>query len=251
MLNGRRALVTGAASGIGRATALRLAADGAAVAINHLPGGEEAAARVVEEAPGRAAAVVGDVSSEADVAAMFDGAEEALGGPVDVLVNNAGTENPFPLEEMPLEQWNRVLSVNLTGPFLCTRELARRLPPGGAVIVNVSSVHERIPWRRYAHYCASKAGLRLLTETSALELGPRGVRVVSVAPGAIVVERTGAVLGDREALRRQEEQTASGRLGRPEEVAATIAWLASDEASYVNGATVLVDDGMTLYTEFD
>jgi glucose 1-dehydrogenase len=235
---------------------LRLAADGAAVIVNYI-GSEDPANEVVEEIArggGRAAAVPGDVSREEDVGELFARAEEELGGPVDLLVNNAGVEKPYPLEEMPLEEWNRVLAVNLTGPFLCSREFARRLPgegaPKGAAIVNVTSVHEVIPWMRYSHYCASKAGLKLFGQTIARELGPRGVRVVAVAPGAILTPINKQLVEDPEKRREQEEQIPWGRLGRPEEVAAAIAWLASAEAEYVTGATLFVDGGMTLYPKF-
>jgi glucose 1-dehydrogenase len=249
--DGRRALVTGGSSGIGRSACIRLAADGAAVAVNHLPGDEDHAAEVVEAARNQgssAVAVRGDVSSESDVGAMFEQAAGELGGPIDLLVNNAGIEKPFPLEDMPLEEWNKVLAVNLTGPFLCSREFVRRLPeqaPKGSAIVNVSSVHEVIPWRRYAHYCASKGGQKLFTETIALELAPRGIRVVAVAPGAIAVERTSDSLS-----REEDEQIAVRRVGRPEEIAAAISWLASSEAEYVVGETLFVDGGMTLYPRF-
>jgi glucose 1-dehydrogenase len=218
------------------------------VAVNHLEGNEGDAAEVVEAAGGTAVAVPGDVSVEGDVQAMFERAGGELGGPIDLLVNNAGIEKPFPLEEMPLEEWNRVLAVNLTGAFLCSREYVRRLPgqaPPGSAIVNVSSVHELIPWRTHSQYCASKGGQKLFTETIALELAPRGIRVVAVAPGAIAVERANQNLTPEE-----EDQIADRRAGRPEEIAAAISWLASSEAEYVVGETLFVDGGMTRYPRF-
>lgn len=251
MLTGRRAIVTGAATGIGRATAVRLAADGASVAVNFI-GDRAPADEVVAEIGDGAAAIEADVSSEKQVAALFHEAERALGGHVDLLVNNAGVEAPFELAEMPLEEWERVLSVNLTGPFLCSRELVRRLPEGRApaVIVNVSSVHEVIPWPRFAHYCASKGGLKLFGETIARELAPRGVRVAAVAPGAILTPINRELIEDPDKRREQEEQIPWGRLGEPDEVAAAIAWLAGPEAEYVTGTTLFVDGGMTLYPKF-
>jgi len=195
--------------------------------------------------------VLGDVSSESDVARMFDRAEEILAGPVDLLVNNAGVEGRYELADMPLDEWERVLSINLTGPFLCSRELVRRLPEGSpAVIVNVSSVHETIPWPGFAHYCASKGGLNLFAQTIARELAPRGVRVAAVAPGAIVTPINRELIEDPEKRREQEEQIPLGRLGEPEEIAAAISWLASDDAAYVTGETLFVDGGMTLYPKF-
>ena len=251
MLTGRRAIVTGAATGIGRATALRLASDGAAVAVNYV-GDRAPADEVVAEIGGPASAVEADVSSEEQVARLFGEAEEALGGHIDLLVNNAGVESPYELADMPLPEWERVLAVNLTGPFLCSRELVRRLPDGRgpATIVNVSSVHEVIPWPRFAHYCASKGGLKLFGETIARELAPREIRVAAVAPGAILTPINKELVEDPEKRREQVEQIPWGRLGEPEEIAAAIAWLAGPEAEYVTGTTLFVDGGMTLYPKF-
>jgi glucose 1-dehydrogenase len=221
--------------------------------VNHLRGDEERAREVVEEVErrgGRAVAVAADVSSEEEVRAMFGRAQEALGGPVNLLVNNAGIETSHPLEELPLEDWRKVLDVNLTGPFLCSRELVRRIGDAGAVIVNNSSVHEQIPWPRFSHYCASKGGLKLFTQTIARELAPRGIRVVSVAPGAILTPINKELAEDEQKRREVEEEIPWGRVGKPEEIAAAIAWLASDEADYVVGTTLFVDGGMTLYPKF-
>jgi glucose 1-dehydrogenase len=253
-LSGRRAVVTGAATGIGRATAERLAADGAAVAVNHVGPPDEAGEVVarIEAAGGTATAIGADVSDERQVASLFAGAAEALGGEVDLLVNNAGVEAPFKLEDMPLEEWQRVLSVNLTGPFLCARELVRRLPADlrPAAIVNVSSVHEVIPWPSFSHYCASKGGLKLFGETIARELAPRGIRVTSVAPGAILTPINRELIEDPAKRREQEEQIPWGRLGEPEEIAGAISWLAGPDAEYVTGTTLFMDGGMTLYPRF-
>jgi len=251
-LTGRRALVTGAASGIGRAAAQRLAADGASVVIDYVGDAKPADVLVgeIERGGGRAVAVEADVSDEAQVAALFARAREEL-GPVDVLVNNAGAEKPFALVDMPLEEWNAVLALNLTGPFLCARALARGLAPGaGGVIVNVSSVHELIPWPTFSHYCASKGGLKLFAQTIARELAPRGIRVVNVAPGAILTPINQEFVDDPEKRRAVEAEVPLGRLGQPDEVAAAIAWLAGPEAQYVTGSTLFVDGGMTLYPAF-
>lgn len=253
-LSGRRAVVTGAASGIGRATALRLAADGARVAVNHI-GTPEDADEVVSAMAGAGSsgvAVEGDVSSEDDVAQLYEQASEGLGGPVDLLVNNAGVEAPYALEDMPLHEWERVLGVNLTGPFLCSREFVRRLPESSrpATIVNVSSVHEVIPWSTFSHYCASKGGLKLFAQTIAKELAPRGIRVAAVAPGAILTPINRQLIEDEDKRREQEEQIPLGRLGEPEEIAAAISWLSGPDASYVTGETLFVDGGMTLFPRF-
>jgi glucose 1-dehydrogenase len=242
-------LVTGAATGIGRAAARRLAADGAMVVVNHI-GDPGDVVEEIEKDGGRAVAIEADVSREDQVAEMFGRAREELGGPVDLLVNNAGVEAPYPLEEMPLEEWERVLAVNLTGPFLCSREFVRGDPPRASAIVNVSSVHEVIPWPSFSHYCASKGGLKLFGQTIARELAPRGIRVAMVAPGAILTPINRELIEDPEKRREQEEQIPWGRLGEPEEIAAAIAWLAGPEAEYVTGTTLFVDGGMTLYPKF-
>jgi glucose 1-dehydrogenase len=253
-LEGRRALVTGSATGIGRSTVMRLTAEGASAIVNYV-GPSDQADEVVEEvsrAGGRAVAVEADVSNEEQVQAMFARASEELGGPVDVLVNNAGVEKPFLLVDMPLEEWNKVIGVNLTGAFLCAREAARGMVgadlPG--VIVNVSSVHEVIPWAQFGHYCASKGGMKLWAQTIAKELAPKRIRVVNVAPGAIATPINKDVLDDEVKRRAVEAEIPWGRFGKPEEIAGTIAWLASAEAEYVTGTTVFVDGGMTAYPGF-
>lgn len=248
-LAGRRALVTGGATGIGKSTVERLAADGAQVVIDYVgdagPADELAAAV-------RGHAIRADVSSEDQVLGLFTEAVERLGGPVDLLVNNAGVERPFKLVDMPLEEWNRVLSINLTGAFLCARETARGLIGAGApgVIVNVSSVHEVIPWLEFSHYCASKGGMKLFGQTIARELAPHGIRVVQVAPGAILTPINQELIDDPAKRAQVEGQVPWGRMGKPEEIAAAIAWLASRDAEYVTGATIFVDGGMTLYPNF-
>ena len=246
--------MTGGATGIGRATVERLARDGAHVAVNYIGdrGPADALVEEVEERGGRAMAIEADVSDEERVIAMFERARAEFGGPIDLLVNNAGIEAPFPLVEMPLEEWERVLAVNLTGAFLCARQAARHLIASEApgTIVNVSSVHEVIPWPKFAHYCASKGGMKLFTQTIARELAPERIRVVSVGPGAILTPINQQLVEDPEQRREIEEQVPWGRLGKPEEVAAAIGWLATPEAEYVTGATLFVDGGMTLYPRF-
>ena len=246
LLSGRRALVTGGDSGIGRATTLELAAHGAAVAINHVgeAGEANALAAAIERAGGRAVPVQMDVSKEEDVHRAFAEADEALGG-LDLLVNNAGLQEPYELAEMPLESWQKVIGVNLTGAFLCCREAARRMERG-TIVVN-TSVHEIIPWMRFSHYAASKGGLRMFVQSIAKELAPRGIRVCSVAPGATRTPINEGADEDDESL----AQIPLGRWAEPEEMARAIAWLASDQAAYVVGTTLYVDGGMTLYPRLD
>lgn len=250
-LAGRRALVTGGAGGIGSATARRLANAGASVCVNYIgePAPAEELARELRRDGERALAIEADISDEPQVTEMFARAASEFGGPIDVLVNNAGVQAPFSLLEMPLEEWNRVLSVNLTGAFLCSREAARALVDTGApgVIVNVSSVHELLPWPRFSHYCASKSALKLFGQTVARELAPHRIRLAGIAPGAIVTPINEDVLEEDRERHELERQIPWGRMGTAEEVAAAIAWLAGPEAEYTTGATLFLDGGMTLY----
>jgi glucose 1-dehydrogenase len=253
-LTGRRALVTGSATGIGRSTITRLASEGAAAVVNYV-GPRDPADEVVAEigaAGGHAVAIEADVSKEDQVQAMFAQAASELGGPIDVLVNNAGVEAPYLLVDMPLEEWNRVIAVNLTGAFLCAREAARGMVGAGVpgVLVNISSVHEQIPWERFGHYCASKGGMKLWAQSIAKELAPHRIRVVNVAPGAIATPINKGVLEDDVKRRAVEAEIPWGRFGEPEEVAAAVAWLASGEAEYVTGTTLFVDGAMTAYPGF-
>jgi glucose 1-dehydrogenase len=252
-LEGRRALVTGADSGIGQGIAFELASHGASVAVNHVGDSTVADGMVeqIEAAGGRALAVQMDISKEDDVGRAFGSAHESLGG-LDLLVNNAGIERPFELVDMPLEWWQRVIDVNLTGTFLCSREAARIMlrDKVGGVIVNITSVHEQIPWRQYSHYCASKGGEKLFAQSIARELAPHGIRVVSVAPGAIETPINKDVLANKKEKMEVIEEIPAGRWGQIGDVARAVAWVASDEADYVVGSTLFVDGGMTLYPRF-
>lgn len=258
LLTGRRALVTGADSGIGQGIAFELAAHGAAVAINHLgaPDVAEEMARRIARGGGRAFAVQMDVSQEEDVTRAFAEAGQAFDG-LDLLVNNAGLEKPFALVDMPLDWWRKVLDVNLTGTFLCSREAARMMLAGTptesgsrGAIVNITSVHEQIPWETFSHYCASKGGSKLFAQTIARELAPHGIRVLSVAPGAIETPINADVLANPDKRGAVEAEIPLGRWGRVADVARTVAWAASDQAAYIVGATIFVDGGMTLYPRF-
>jgi glucose 1-dehydrogenase len=192
-----------------------------------------------------------DVAIEADVQRGFAEAREAFGG-LDLLVNNAGIEKPFELVDMPLDEWEKVISVNLTGAFLCTREAARimRADETEGSIVMISSVHEVIPWEKFSHYCASKGGMKLFAQSVAKELAPHGIRVVSVAPGAIRTPINEPVLDDAKERREVEAEIPLGRWGEISDIAQAVAWVASDQAHYVVGATLFVDGGMTLYPNF-
>jgi glucose 1-dehydrogenase len=254
LLEGRRTLVTGAASGIGKATALRLGLEGALVCVNYYSDAEKAAADAVcQQIDGngrRAFSHQADVGDEQQVIGLVAAVVERFGG-IDVLVNNAGIEKEVPTLEMPLEVWNAVLRTNLTGAFLCLREAGKHMAAAkSGVIVNMSSVHEFIPWPGFAHYCASKGGMKLLTQTVARELAPDGVRCVNIAPGAIATPINENVLADPQAKRSVEEEIPLGRFGLPEEIAGAVAWVASDQAAYVTGTTLVVDGGMSTYPKF-
>jgi len=255
LLEGRKAIVTGGSTGIGKATAQRLAREGAGVCVNYFSDKGADGARAVAEEIGReghaaAIAVQADVGQEDQVVRMVQQTKDELGG-LDLLVNNAGIEKQIPLLEMGLKDWEAVLQTNLTGAFLCLREAAKAMAQAnGGVIVNMSSVHEFIPWPGFAHYCASKGGMKLLMETAARELAPKKIRLLNIAPGAIVTPINKFVLDDPEQKHAVEGEIPMGRMGQPEEIAAAVAWAASDEASYITGTTIIVDGGMSLYPKF-
>jgi 3-oxoacyl-[acyl-carrier protein] reductase len=246
----RVAIVTGAARGIGAATARRLASEGARVVVADIDAeaGREAAARI-EADGGWAFPVAADVSSAGNVRALFD-AVFARAGRVDILVNNAGISRPAPTELLPAEAWDEVLAIDLRSAFLCSQAALPAMKRARyGKIVNVSSIAahgSKTPGN--SHYAAAKAGLIGLTKTLALECGPYNVCVNAVAPGIIdteMNERTAARLGISYGAFRAERAAgiALGRLGTQEEVAAVIAFLASDDASFVNGEVVHVAGG--------
>ncbi len=259
-LLGQRAIVTGSSSGIGAAIAKALGAAGAIVVVNWSRG-EDAARRVlaeIEQAGGRGLVVGGDVSREEDVQHIFRTTIQELGS-VDILVNNAGMQRDAPFAEMSLADWNAVIGVNLTAQFLCSREAVREfrrrgvqaeLSRAAGKILCVSSVHDVIPWAGHANYAASKGGVSMLMKTMAQELAPDRIRVNSISPGAIRTrinaEAWSTPAGEKSLLRL----IPYGRIGEADDVARAAVWLASDASDYVNGATLYVDGGMTLYPEF-
>ncbi len=253
-LNGKRALVTGANSGIGRAIALALGAAGAAVAVNYVerPEAAEEVAGRIREGGSRALTLRADVSEPGQVAGMFERLDQEWGG-VDLLVNNAGVDGSrAPAWEADPDDWHRVLEIDLFGVFLCAREALRRMVPAGSgVIVNVTSVHEVIPWNGYSAYTTSKAGISMLTKTLALEAAPKGVRVLAVAPGAVKTPINRQVWSDPDQRSDLLEKIPAGRIGTPEDIARAVVFLASDDAAYVTGTTLFVDGGMTLYPSFE
>jgi NAD(P)-dependent dehydrogenase (short-subunit alcohol dehydrogenase family) len=252
-LGGKRILVTGGNSGLGAAIARAFAEAGASVAINHLDnhGSTDAVLASFPNDAASSLALQADVSSADGVNAMFRELDEVFGG-IDVLVNNAGMDGARSKAwESDVADWSRVLDVNLRGAFLCAREaLARMTAQRSGVVINISSVHEIIPWSGYSAYAASKAGLSMMAKTMAQEAAPFGVRVLCVAPGAIATPINANVRNDPDAKRDLLEKIPMGRIGRPEEIANMCVVLASDVASYVTGATMFIDGGMSNYPEF-
>jgi NAD(P)-dependent dehydrogenase (short-subunit alcohol dehydrogenase family) len=252
-LTGRRALVTGGNSGIGAAIVDALADAGADVAINYVsdPESAEAGAGRVRAAGVRALTLACDVSDAEAVAEMFVRIDAEWGG-LDILVNNAGIDGrAMPGAEADLDAWRKVLEVNLFGSFYCAREALRRmLPQRRGVVLNLSSVHEVIPWSGYSAYTASKAGLAMLTRTLAQEAAPSNVRVLAIAPGAIKTSINKSVWGDPEGLADLDRKIPLGRMGDTAEIARMAVVLVSDLASYATGTTVFVDGGMCDYADF-
>jgi len=260
-LLGQKALVTGASSGIGRAIVLSLGDAGADVVINYVSGEDKAQALAEEiRAKGARAMIVrADVSDEAQVSEMFR-TMIAEFGTIDILVNNAGLQQDAPFHELTLAQWNRVLGVNLTGQFLCSREAVREFRRRGVKpevscsagkILCISSVHEVIPWAGHVNYAASKGGVMLMMKSLAQEVAPYRIRVNSICPGAIRTPINMAAWDTPLAYQELMKLIPYKRIGEAEEIGRATVWLASDYADYVHGISLFVDGGMTLYPGFE
>jgi glucose 1-dehydrogenase len=247
-LAGKVALVTGSSQGIGRAIAERFAQEGADVVINYnrTPGGAEEALRNVEATGRRGLIVKADLSNTREVRKLITSAIEHF-GQLDILVNNAGIETHTPFWEVTEEDYDRVLNVNLKGVFFATQTFVRHLMdrkrPGK--IINISSVHEDLPFPNFAAYCASKGGLKMLTRNLSVELGPFGITINSIAPGAIETPINTKLLNDPEKLGALLSQIPLARLGKPNDVSGLATFLASSDADYVTGSTYFVDGGLT------
>jgi glucose 1-dehydrogenase len=261
LLQGQKALVTGASSGIGRAIALALGQAGADVVVNYVAGQDKAeeACDQIRADGSRAMALQADVSSEEQVTEMFRQMIAEF-GTIDILINNAGLQQDAPFDELSLQQWNRVIGVNLTGQFLCAREAVREFKRRGVQpevscsagkIVCISSVHEVIPWAGHVNYAASKGGVMLMMKSIAQEVAPYRIRVNSICPGAIRTPINMAAWGTPEAYSELLRLIPYKRIGEPEEIGRATAWLCSDDADYVHGVSLFVDGGMTLYPGFE
>jgi len=259
-LCGQKALVTGANSGIGRGAAIALGRAGADVMINYFSGEKaaEEVAALVRASGVKAVAHRADVSVEGDVKAMFKVILKEF-GTIDILVNNAGIQQDAPFDEMTLAKWNRVIATNLTGQFLCAREAVREFKRRGVVkkiscaagkIICISSVHEVIPWAGHVNYAASKGGVMLMMKSMSQELAPHRIRVNSIAPGAVrtpINTKAWDTPGAYEDLMRL---VPYGRIGEVDDIGQAVVWLASDQSDYVNGISLYIDGGMTLYPGF-
>lgn len=261
-LKGQIAIVTGASSGIGAGCAIELAKSGAIVVVNYpIPGGKEMAEKVVAEIAANGGTAISyrcDVSKEDEVIQMFSDVIKQY-GTVDILVNNAGLQKDAPFTEMTLEQWNFVLGVNLTGQFLCAREAIKEFLRRGVngksksagKIICMSSVHEVIPWAGHANYAASKGGVMLMMKTIAQEFAPKMIRINSIAPGAIATPINHDAWDTQAHLQELLKLIPQKRVGKVEDIGKAAVWLASDDSDYVNGTTLFVDGGMTLYPGFE
>ncbi|MDQ0939917.1 NAD(P)-dependent dehydrogenase (short-subunit alcohol dehydrogenase family) [Streptomyces sp. V1I1] len=260
LLKGQKALVTGANSGIGKATAIGLGRAGADVVVNYVAD-REAAEQVVKEITSfgvRAAAYEADVSREDEVVGMVDRMVQEF-GTIDILVANAGLQRDAPFTEMTLAQWQKVLDVNLTGQFLCAREATKEFLRRGVVpevssaagkIICMSSVHQLIPWAGHVNYASSKGGVQMMMETLAQELAPQKIRVNAVAPGAIKTPINRSAWETPQAQEDLLRLIPYKRIGEPQDIAHAVVGLASDLMDYVVGTTLYVDGGMTLFPGF-
>jgi glucose 1-dehydrogenase len=260
ILEGQKALVTGSASGIGRAVAIAIGKAGADVVVNYRGGADQAneVAAEIRKCGSRAYAHQADVSREEQAKEMFRKMFEEF-GTIDILINNAGLQQDAPFDEMTIDQWNTVINVNLTGQFLCAREAVREFKRRGVVkavscaagkIICMSSVHEIIPWAGHVNYAASKGGVMLMMKSIAQEVAPYRIRVNSIAPGAIRTPINTDAWQTPEAYESLMTLVPYKRIGEPEDIARAAVWLASDYADYVNGISLIVDGGMTLYPGF-
>lgn len=244
---GRSAIVTGADTGIGAAIARALNGQGMNIVIDYVGDATpaQALATQLSRSGAKASAFPANVADPNDVAKLVAHAVATFGG-LDILVNNAGIESRYPFVDTPDEVWQREMAVNLSGPFFCSRAAAKQMiaQGRGGRIVNVSSIHEDVAAPTNAPYCAAKGGLRMLMRTIAVELAPHGITVNNVAPGAIATPMDAATEANPKLDDELLGEIPLHRWGAPEEVAGLVAWLCSEAASYVTGATMVIDGGM-------
>ncbi|HZA08289.1 MAG TPA: 3-oxoacyl-ACP reductase FabG [Nitrososphaeraceae archaeon] len=251
------AVITGSSEGIGKAIAIAFANSGeysGIVTNSRKIDAAQQASNEIKNLGCDSIAIQADVSKESDCIRLI---EETIKhyGRIDVLVNNAGIQQDVPFEQTSIEEWHKIISVDLTGPFVCSREAVKHMEKQqdankSGCIINISSVHQTIPKPHYIPYATSKAGIEMMTKTMALELAKKNIRANLVAPGAIQTDMNRELKENKDALESVLKQIPIGRIGNPEEVANVVEFLASDKASYVTGTTFYVDGGMTLYPSF-
>jgi glucose 1-dehydrogenase len=246
-LKGKVAIVTGAGSGIGQGIAKRLGCEGAKVIVDYVgtPDGAEDTERAIQETGGEGEIVRADITNMSDVKCLVDTAWNKFGG-ADILVNNAGVEKKSEFWDTPEADYDLVMNVNLRGPFFLTQAFVRRLRDAGRPgrIVNISSVHEDMVFPGFDSYACSKGGLRMLMRNLSVELGPLGITVNNVAPGAIATPINKSLLENKQQLNALLNNIPLGRMGTPDDVAGLVAFLASDDAAYITGSTFVVDGGL-------
>lgn len=246
-LQGKVAIVTGSATGIGQAIAVAMARAGAAVAVDYIgqPSAAEETLGKINAAGGRAIAIAADVANPAHVSELIARTVAELGR-LDILINNAGIEKKFDFVDFPLDEWQKIIAVNLTGPFLCAQAAARQMiaQGGGGRIINISSIHEDLPMPTNAPYCASKGGLRMFMRTISVELARHQITVNNIGPGATFTPIDKEIEENPELNNQILAEIPMRRWGKPEEVADLAVFLASDSASYITGSTYFIDGGM-------
>jgi NAD(P)-dependent dehydrogenase (short-subunit alcohol dehydrogenase family) len=242
-LEGKRVLVTGGSQGIGAEICKQMASCGADVAINYHSNKQKAhdlALQIENEYKVKTVCVGANVANAKEVSEMFKKMDNSIGN-IDILVNNAGCETIDHVLELSENEWNKVIDVNLKGPFLCSKEAGLRMEKsGGGVIINISSIHDKIPRKGLIHYCTAKAGLKMFSKCLSLELADKNIRVVSIAPGAIETDMNRAEIS-KFGKDKFEKWIPQGRIGKVGDVAGVVVFVASDLASYINGADIYVD----------
>jgi glucose 1-dehydrogenase len=246
-LQGKVAIVTGAATGIGQAIAVRFAREGASVVVDFVgpSGTADQTEKEVLSFGGKTIAVAADVSKPDEVQNLVDNAVKTF-GKLDIVVNNAGVEKKLAFVDYPLEELQKILAINLIGPFLVCQSAARQMikQAQGGRLINISSVHEDLPMPTNAAYCASKGGLRMLMRTIAVELGKDKITVNNIGPGAVYTPIDADIEAQPEMEKALMGEIPLNRWAKPEEIAGLAVFLASDEAAYVTGSTYFIDGGM-------
>jgi len=246
-LDGKVALVTGSSQGIGQGVAIRLAQEGAKIVVNYHshPEGADDTVKQIQDAGSDAIAIQADLGQHPQIDSMMQQGVAKF-GQIDILVNNAGLEKPAPFWEATEADYDLVLDVNLKGVFFMTQAFVKQLMaknlPGR--VINMSSVHEELPFPHFSSYCASKGGIKMLCRNLAIELAPYNILVNNIAPGAIETPINTTLLHDKAKLSALLANIPLNRLGKPSDVAGAVVFLASDDASYITGTTIFIDGGL-------